>query len=303
MIKIEDVNVFVTGTQPNANADNSSGPATADGFEFIAEFIDNSIIGPQQALMDYADLTPNGVTEAAGASQMIEAMQLGFGVIPGRVFRRDTFDDPSVFGDRSLLLTEQGILFAAFPELDAAVYVGDANSVAVAAAGGYYYHSLNADGTTPNTAGPYLQLPPNPSPVGLRQYSEALTAGLTVTGANWTTSSAVFLPYKALSGDWRVVFNIQGDISPATTSIIITVSGVTFKNIGVDNGQAVSVNVSTAGFGAHEDGSARTASNTDTIRGITTLSSATKYFFSGDVELDAIPTWVQVFDIKHAITY
>lgn len=159
MIAIENVNTFVTGVFPDAEADNSTGAATQDGFEFIAEYINNSIIGPQQAIMDYAGLTPDGVTEAAGASQMIEAWGKAFGVGPGRGVTWWLDDGPAVTGDRVLLLTGQGVLIASYVELDAVVYVGDGNNAAVEAGGGFFYRSSDAGGATPDIAGPYLQLP------------------------------------------------------------------------------------------------------------------------------------------------
>jgi hypothetical protein len=159
MIAIENVNTYVSGTFPNTVAVNSSGPATQDGFEFIAEWINNSVIGNQQDWMDYAGLTPNGVTESAGVSQIRNAVQLGNAIGPGIGVQWWKNDDPSVTGDRVLLLQGQGVLIASYPLLDAACYVGDANNAAVAAGGGKFYRSSDAAGTTPNIAGPYIQLP------------------------------------------------------------------------------------------------------------------------------------------------
>ena len=182
MIAIENVNAFVTGVFPDTVADNSTGASTADGFEFIAEYINNSIIGPQQAMMDYAGLTPDGVTESASASQMIEAIQKGNAVGPGWVHRRDIFDSPAVNGDRSLILSEQGVLIATYPELDAATWIGGntAAQVAAAAAGGKYYRSSDAGGAVGDAAGPYIQLPAQPEPTFLKQYTGIAAADFTV---------------------------------------------------------------------------------------------------------------------------
>lgn len=162
---IENVNTFVTGVFPDTVADNSSGVGTTDGFEFIAEWINNSVIGNQQDWMDYASLTPNGVTESTGFSQLREAMQLGHGIGPGKGVMWFLGDDPSVTGDRVLLLEGQGVLIASYPQLDAKCYVGDGANAAVAAGGGSglsrggFYHASDAAGTVPDTAGPYLILP------------------------------------------------------------------------------------------------------------------------------------------------
>lgn len=146
----------VTGTFPNVVANNASGAGATDGTAFTAEHIDD-MWGARQALLDLAGLTPNGVQEAAGTSQFLDALfRIGS---PGTIVMYDKNADPAVIGDRVLLLTGQGILRANYAELDAAVYVGDGNNAAVAAGGGAYYRADDAAGTTPNIAGIYLILP------------------------------------------------------------------------------------------------------------------------------------------------
>jgi len=137
---------------------NSTGPSTTDGTELIKLFGDD-IWGWYQALLDYASLTPNGITEGPGLSQRIEALQKGFSIGPGIITNYPKVNDPTVNGDRALLLTGQGVLIATYPLLDAAVYVGDGNNAAQAAAGGKYYRSSDAGGAAPDIAGPFLQLP------------------------------------------------------------------------------------------------------------------------------------------------
>ncbi len=153
------IQTYSSGAFPNVVAINSTGAATQDGTEYIAEQINNGMFGWMQALMDYASLTPDGVIEAAGASQILEAIQKGFGVGPGKLVGWFLDDDPSVTGDRVLLLQEQGILIASYTELVTATYVGDGNNATVHAGGGKFYKSSDAAGTTPDIAGPYLQLP------------------------------------------------------------------------------------------------------------------------------------------------
>jgi hypothetical protein len=153
---------FFTNTNgvvfPGTLAINASGPSATDGTEFVKGMIDD-IWGWYQAMLDYAGLTPSGVTEAPGASQMLEAIGKGFAVGPGFGVTYYKDGDPAVNGDRVLLLNGQGILRANYPELDAAVYVGDANNAAVAAGGGKFYRADDAAGVTPNIAGIYLILP------------------------------------------------------------------------------------------------------------------------------------------------
>lgn len=159
MIDWASVQTYYAGSFPNVLAINSTGAATQDGTEYIAEQINNGIFGPMQAFMDYASLTPNGVTEAAGASQMLTTIEKGFGVGPGKLVGWFLNSDPSVTGDRVLLLQGQGILHANYPELLSVVYVGDGQNAAVAAGGGAFYKATDAAGTIPNIAGNYLILP------------------------------------------------------------------------------------------------------------------------------------------------
>ena len=150
---------------PGTAAVNASGPSATDGTEFVKLMIDDEW-GARQAVMNHAGLTPDGVTEADGASQFVEALQLGFGGSPGFVQEWNLASDPATTGHRCLFLQGQGILRASYAALDAAVYVGDANNAAVAAGNGFYYRADDAAGTTPNIAGIYLILPDRRGVVG-----------------------------------------------------------------------------------------------------------------------------------------
>jgi hypothetical protein len=143
---------------PDTEAVNATGPGATDGTEFVKLMIDDHW-GARQAIMNHAGLTPDGVTEADGTAQIIEALQKGFGAPPGVPTEWNLSADPGTTGHRCLLLQGQGILRANYPDLDTAVYVGDGNNAAVAAAGGAYYRADDAAGTTPNIAGIYLILP------------------------------------------------------------------------------------------------------------------------------------------------
>lgn len=138
---------------PNTLSVNATGAGTGDGTEIIKLLVDD-IWGARQALMDAAGLTPDSVTEAPSTSQLLDAIRKISGS-PGEgvIWWKD--DDPAVSGDRVLLLNGQGILRANYPELDAAVYVGDsANSTASA-----FYHADDSAGAVRNTTGIYLILP------------------------------------------------------------------------------------------------------------------------------------------------
>jgi len=143
-----------TGIFPDTEAINSTGPSTGDGTPLIAPWL-NDLWGAFQAMLDYAGLTPDGVTEAPGTSQILEAIQLGMGVGPGEGVQWWRNQDPAVSGHRVLLLQGQGLLRANYPDLDAAVYVGDGNN----ATAGAFWRAANADGSSRNIAGVYLILP------------------------------------------------------------------------------------------------------------------------------------------------
>ena len=151
--------VNVSGTFPDVLGLNASGPSATDGFEFIANFVNDNNIGWMQMLLNHAGLTPTGVVESDSASQVKEALQKGFGGAPGTIQEWNLASDPGTTGHRALLLNGQGILRTNYPDLDAAVYVGDGNNAAVAAAGGAWFRADNSDGSSPNTTGIYLILP------------------------------------------------------------------------------------------------------------------------------------------------
>jgi hypothetical protein len=139
---------------PDTEAVNVSAPGAGDGTEFVALLV-NDIWGRVQALMDYAGLTPDGVMEAPGTAQIIEALCKGLGVGPGMGVIYWKNDTPAALGDRVLLLQGQVILIATYPLLAAAVYCGDANNATAPA----FYKTSDAGGTTRSTAGTYLVLP------------------------------------------------------------------------------------------------------------------------------------------------
>ena len=140
---------------PDSASVNATTPTSTDGTEFVKLMIDNYMFGPQQALLNYAGLTPSGVTESDSASQEIEAIQKGFGVGPGMGVTYWKDGDPSVNGDRVLLLTGQVIISANFAELVAATYVGDGNNGTASA----FYKTSDAGGTVRDTAGGFFVLP------------------------------------------------------------------------------------------------------------------------------------------------
>ena len=153
MIAYEDIVTNATGTFPDTVAQNVSAPGAGDGTEFVAATVDDTW-GFHQALLDYAGLTPDAVTEAPGTSQMVEALKLCFGH-PGEVVMWHGLEDPNTeWGCKLLPLEGQCVKVADYADLLAAVYVGDGNNADYPA----YYRCDNSDGSVRNTAGIYMRL-------------------------------------------------------------------------------------------------------------------------------------------------
>ena len=159
---MKDYFTFLVNTDgaafPLTKSINASGPSATDGTEWVAGWCDE-VMGVFQAALFRAGLTPSGVSEAAasGNSQFIEALNL-MGPGPGVITEWANALDPAVSGHRAIECNGQVVLRTSFPELDAAIYVGDANNAAVAAAGGLGYRT-DATDTTPNIAGTHIKLP------------------------------------------------------------------------------------------------------------------------------------------------
>jgi hypothetical protein len=75
MKSYESTHTNVSGTFPNTAGINATGPNATDGTEYIAEGI-NDHWGGKQDLMNRAGLTPDGVTEAVGTSQFMDALDI-----------------------------------------------------------------------------------------------------------------------------------------------------------------------------------------------------------------------------------
>lgn len=110
---------------------------------------------------------------------------------------------------------------------------------------------------------------------------------LTVTGTNWTTVRAVFVPYQTSPSRWRVRFNITGTVSSASrTTYTVTVAGIVARNVANDF-------QSLSGFGSANLVTACFATpNAATLTWGHATATTTAYFCSGDIELESQPTWV-----------
>jgi hypothetical protein len=299
MISWDNVVTNFSGAHPDVLAINASGAGATDGTEFIAAYINNGIFGPSQAFMDYANGnanapsgtvgTPNGVTEAAGVSQILEAIQKAHGIGPGKYVQWGLADDPSVTGDRVLLLSNQTILISSYQELVDACYVGDGNNATAA----YFYKSTDSGGVTRSTSGTYFTLPPANNTY-LKQYSEAAGDFTVSGGSGFSLTHSALSPYKKSTGEWW----LKGSISASQASSSganITISGVDFGS----TKNAVSLSSITVGAAA-----ARLAhTNISTAIRLTFDNSVTDFTTSFDVPLASKPTWAEDFEYILGITY
>ncbi len=121
-----------------------------------------------------------------------------------------------------------------------------------------------------------------------KQYSEA-NSDFTVTGTNnWATNLAVAIPYKTSDGTWRLKFNFTGTMNNVTGSTL-TISGVVFE---ATSGNTNSV---TAGAAAAVSVTGNAVvNNTGNISITLSGNSGSQLYVSGDVPLNAKPTWSSI---------
>jgi hypothetical protein len=147
---------LVLGDWPNTTAKNASGPGASDGTPFTAEFV-NDLWGSRENLLSRAGLTPNGVTEAVGGSQFVEALKRGAGLPVGLVL--DSAKNPVDLALCRLLPLSGQIIdispSSPYSELGAATYVGDANNGNPEIDG---FYKCDEQGNRATTGG-YMRLP------------------------------------------------------------------------------------------------------------------------------------------------
>lgn len=106
---------------------------------------------------------------------------------------------------------------------------------------------------------------------------------ISVTATNWTSSSQRAVFYQ-VNGKWRMVFNISGTRTVGSTSLVLTVAGVSI-NPGIQ--QAFTADIAAAGW-AQDKIFSFTSGGTLTINSAAT--AFTQAVLSGDIELSSKPT-------------
>ena len=129
--------------------------------------------------------------------------------------------------------------------------------------------------------------------LGLKQYLHGTTynGGIapTVTSAQggFTVARAAFVPYQCQDGTWRIKFNIFYAFTSATvTAVTASVNGIVFKNVSFYSQPVAVAPSSTANIT-----NGYVSPNTGNIVAAVSSSVQTGFGLSGDVELNAKPTW------------
>lgn len=142
-----------TGTFPDVEATDASGPTLRDGTPITAALV-NDIWGAFQAILNAAGTTPSASNETSSASDLLDSIRK-LGGAPGEVVMYAT---PSDVIDANILpLKAQVITISAYPALVAATYIGDGNNASTRFPA--FYKCSDSGGVTRNTAGPYFKLP------------------------------------------------------------------------------------------------------------------------------------------------
>lgn len=144
---------------PYGSAQNITTPGDGTGTPFVADLVDDWF-GFQQEVVQRAGITPSGLPDHAGDSDVFDGLRKTIGGYPGHIITTCCQSDPATLGIRALALEGQTVTIASYPDLVSATYVGDANNGDTTWATGFYKTSDNP-GTNPNrnVAGPYFVLP------------------------------------------------------------------------------------------------------------------------------------------------
>ena len=99
---------------------------------------------------------------------------------------------------------------------------------------------------------------------------------LTVAGTGWTTTQATGIPYRLSDGTWRMRFNISGT-TPSVSIVTVAITGASAAYA-----QAI------AAYGSQLANASITGANIYGYRS----SVGTDWYFSGDIALSAVPSFV-----------
>jgi hypothetical protein len=123
--------------------------------------------------------------------------------------------------------------------------------------------------------------------VAPRRGQQTLT--VTSSASGWSTVRAVGIYYQDQDGNHRLKFNLVGAFTAASLSgATITITGVTFKNVGGFR-QPISAYNSSASI--NYVASAFTLANTGNVTVAHATATVDAHALSGDVELESRPTW------------
>lgn len=143
---------LVTNSWPQTVAKNASGSSAVDGTPFCADLI-NDLWGWQKRIMYLAGITPSGIADDYSGSDVVTALR-NAGLKPGLCIL-SFLNATELANARLMALSGQIVTIASYPDLCAAVYVGDASNPTAPA----FYKTSDAGGTTRSTTGAYMVMP------------------------------------------------------------------------------------------------------------------------------------------------
>ena len=130
-------------------------------------------------------------------------------------------------------------------------------------------------------------------PIPQKEYVAGTTyngVALAVTSAQagWAVQSGNFVPYRTISGQWRLRFNIYGTYTAANiTTLAVTIAGIAFPAYN----QTIAGSLGASATATSLQAIFATASTANLNIYVTSTGNTAAAYFSGDVDLASQPTW------------
>lgn len=124
---------------------------------------------------------------------------------------------------------------------------------------------------------------------GLVYRSNETTITVSCAQAGFATTRAVATAYMDNNSVWRMTFNLVGTFTSASvTAITVSITGTVFKT---GFGQAVNGYIGGGGSAGFQSAATSSGTGNISVNYAATFTTATSVGVSGDVELDAKPSW------------
>lgn len=269
-----DLTSEVTGVLPNSNT-------TATNSNTASAIVSRDAFGNFFAGTIAADLTGNVSGTSANVTGIVALVNGGTGVAAGSANAAFSALSP---------MTTNGDIITRVSGVPARLGIGTEGQVATVQSGAVAWVS-------PTPSDPANMSDALATTLGYKQYLDGTTYNggnaPTLSGSSWTTTRSVCVPYKMQDGTWRLRINARGVLSGLANNNVftLTINGATFKNV-TDWQQAIAVKVDSGTL--TNNVSAYVTPNSSSIVIIYNGASVNlndDYTLSGDVELNAKPSW------------